>query len=357
MRNAVLLVLAGSAALACSPAQQSPARPVAMSSYRAQVSGAPFNCTLPVTSPGRLALLDLPGGTVHVARSADRPGVPTAYASRFSKWIPGVLPQWISPDGSRYAIAGASSSELDVVDIASGRSTRVWSGLGGLTTVLGFGPDGIYFSRRGAGADSGVWMVSADRSRAARRVGPTRDLDLAQMLPGFSVMGGGAAWAVAPPLLSSTPSAIPTVILRMDLRTGRVQTYFQGQPGEELVLLGVDTLGEPVVMVDAAPSPNGGSRTSPPRVQVIGSDGTRILISREQSSFVPSSMVADEHGTWFGGPGSVWLYRPTDGVREVASIPTAALPLPTRTPGTGPRLPSPIPPDRGPALSIAGPCR
>jgi len=153
----------------------------------------------------------------------------------------------------------------------------------------------------------------------------------------------------------------------MDLSTGVVTTYFRGRPAEELGLVGVDAQGEPVVVdSDNSSPPNGGYFERLPQVLLIERDGTRVVISRAHDFFVPSSMVADEHGIWFGGPGSVWLYTQAAGVREVAKLPTSALPLPSTTP-VARVVPSDYPfagpsgqallAQLGPAIFIAGPCR
>jgi hypothetical protein len=354
---AIVLVLAGAAATGCADRSQSTGGQATAPPYRAQVSGVSSRCTLPITTAGGAALVDFPGGTVRVAGTVRMPAAAArnviaferadpAYDARFSKWFPGVTPQSISTDGATYAqttaLSGSSgepgTAALDVVDVASGRRTRLWSGPG-FATVLGFGPDGIYFSRRGPAQDvSDVWVVAADRSRAPRRVGPTSGRDPSQVLPGFQFLGGGAAWAVAPPPFTPTStnplSGVASLVLRMDLRTGAVTTYFHAPEGKELGLVGVDALGEPIVLAfDAAPPPNAG----PPQVLLIGRDGTQVAISRAESRFVPNSMFADGHGIWFGGPSSVWLYTPAAGVHEVAKLPASA-PL-------------------GPAVFIAGPCR
>ena len=386
----VLLVLTGAAAFACAEPPPSPGGLGSGPSYRAQVSGISFECTLPVTTVSRAALLELPRGVVRVAASVQLPAsaatnLPAfqranpAYDARFARWIAGVMPQWIAPDGATYAQAGASpgaagqpeTSELDAVDVASGRRTRLWSGRG-TATVLGFGPEGIYFSIRGPSQEvSEVWVAAADRSRPAHRVGPTAGRDPSQALPGFQLLGAGAAWAVAPPPFSpaspGTWSGLPSLILRMDLKTGVVTTYFGGRLGEELGLVGVDAQGEPIVTVlDATLGPNAGYFDSLPQVLLIEGDGARVVVSRVHEFFVPSSMVADEHGIWFGGPGSVWLYTPASGVQEVAKIPASALPLPARTP-VARAVPSDYPfagpsgqallARLGPAVFIGGPCR
>lgn len=395
--GAALLVAAiAAAALSMRPRPSSLA---AGPTFQAQVSDIGARCTLPITSVSGSALLDFPGGQLHltgpgpVAASAVRneaayEQVRPAYDARQRRWLPGVKPQWIAPDGAAYAEAtvtrGAAdrlgSSELRVVDVGTGNKTVLWKGPG-VAYLLGYGPDGIYFSTGtstnpvqlpGEGGPE-VWVVAADGSGPARTVGPKQPSPPDQLLPrGFQTLGAGAAWAIAQVSTASTPPAASFSsdrILRMDLRTGAVSTFFQGQPDEELELMGVDARGEPLVLdLGRTSAPPAGYFDSLPSVRLIEPSGAQITISRPRSYFVPNVMVADSGGIWFGGPGSVWRYDSVGGIRQVARIPTQALPFRSDVSPAAPPVPQPSDyPFAGPSgqallsrlgtgVTIAGPC-
>jgi hypothetical protein len=395
-----VVVLAAMAAVAIhlhANAATTPAGPA----FQAEVSGVGFRCTLPITSVSGSARLTFPSGRVELTGPGRVPAsamndelafeqVTPAYDAPLRRWLPGVRPQWISPDGATYAevvvTRGAAgqqgSSELRVVDVASGRRTVLWRGPG-VAYLLGYGPGGIYFSTGsstnpvqvpGSGGPE-VWVVAADGGSSARKVGPA-PTPLPLILPrGFDALGAGAAWATAVPLTPSGPAGLgpavgplPSLIIRMDLRSGAVTTFFRGQPGDDFELAGVSMRGEPVVFDSpATPTPPSGYFDSLPSVLLVTAEGTLVTISRPRDYFIPDALYVDTHGIWFGGLGSVWLYDPAGGIRQVAGIPTAALPYPA---GVSPRIPQVLPSDYpfagpsgqallarlGPGILIAGPC-
>jgi len=372
--------------------------PVGQVTINSQVG---FKCSLPVLAYyGVAAQVQLPAGTVVNESKAPGPNFskgspsgPYGYDPQLNKWLP-VQQHWISPDGRSYAYGTQTTGvpgqgptgTVHVVQVASGRDQQVWTG-GGAAQVVAYATSGIYFSISGfQGPDQSIWVVDPLRPGSARRVGPNpAPPPPSPTQPGFGpstyfslvsplgIFGQG----FNPPADPSQPpngSFVPDRVMRMDLNTGAVTTWFVNPSGGTASLLGLDAQGHPVVGVAAAaftPPTEGASAKEPYNPQFL--PNRLVLVTAENQytviapgsdiSFLPVNALGDAHGVWISVPGSIWLYDRTSGLKKVFSVPDSLFPAPTPPPGyakgTPPPGTVPTPPPgmpTGAVLTVIGAC-
>jgi hypothetical protein len=293
-----------------------------------------FRCALPVSvgySPSVFVQVQLPGGMV-VNRS-DPPSSDlypvSSYDVQAGRWLP-VLPSAISPDGRFWAYGtgviggrGGRSGSVHVVDLITGKDTQVWSGSGG-AQVVGIVANTIYYEQLGSDSDPiYVWAADSSRTGSAHRIGAVPSSWNASSI----TFGPAGAFSV-----QSTADRVGGSVERMDLNSGTVTTWFATSTGA-VGMLGLDMQGHPVVAVSGSPAT---------RVLVLTGQNRSVQIADGSNvSFQPDSARADSHGIWFGEPGSIWLYQPSIGLREVFAMPQSLFPAPPTKQVPGIALPTP----------------
>jgi hypothetical protein len=317
-----------------------------------------FRCTLPVVLDGRLATVSIPDGAV--AGSAATIGKHDQGDSYFGgRWLP-VQAAWVSPDGGSYAYitwssgAGTETSTLFVHDVARGSDRALWTGPGqALLDVWTAG--GIYLNLLSStGPGSRLWVVDPARPAGAHAVGPNPP----QAGPHPTLFGqvvGGAAWTIA---ASREPAAGSSVVVndelvRMDLRSGSLTTWFQAPAGLDIGLLAFDRAGRPLVgLAPASIEVENVIYPLPVRsLALVTGRGASRPVAMPDPDLEPDGGFADEHGIWLTGPGSLWLYR-NGRLTKVAGVSARVAP-----PARQPAYPAGVPaPRRGAALHVAGPC-
>jgi hypothetical protein len=399
---AVLLAVAVVAGLlyfrnGVNPARPAGTGPVGQVTMNAQVG---FRCSLPVVAYNTtFATVQLPDGVVANRSTAPGQGTapggksmygPGAYDVQAGKWLP-VQQRWISPDGKSYAYGTQTTGvpgqgptgTIHVVDVASGKDRQLWSG-DGAPQVLTYLTGGIYFMKSGPTTQgSDIWVVEPANVAAAHRVGPNPPPP--PPAPGkpsygpspyYNLIGPLGAFGQGFNMPADGPPAgaiYPDRVVRMDLATGAVSTWFVNPSGGPTTLLGLDGRGRPVVGVskEAPPKPDpdgsvkpGAFKYIPNRVLLLtGPNQATEIAPGTDMSFMPVSVAGDTHGVWFGVPGSVWLYDSNGSLRKVFSVTESRFPAPTPPPGypgkgtPPPGMPTP-PPDmpQGPYLQVIGPC-
>jgi hypothetical protein len=217
--------------------------------------------------------------------------------------------------------------------------------VGGLTTVAGWGPGGLYFTVRPPAAGKGyldtldVWVVDPAHPAGAHRVGPN-PAPSSQLVAGESPLfsfhaplGGGAAWDTdysRPPKVvifqvgGGEVTSDPDRVERMDLRTGTLSAWYVGPPGTTVQIAGLDAAGHPVLTVQPATgsSPNStGSAAQGPRLLLLtGPDQTVDMSAGSPPPVESQAVFADAHGIWMATARSLWLYR-HGGLQKVADLP------------------------------------
>jgi hypothetical protein len=364
-------------------------------------SQVPFRCSLPIQAYyGVAAQVQLPAGTVvneskaPASSLAKGSGGPYGYDPQLGKWLP-VQQGWISPDGKSYAYATQTTgvpgqgptSTVHVVQVATGRDQQVWSG-DGAAQVLAYASSGIYFSASTyLGPAQDIWVVDPGRPGPAHRVGPNpAPPPPSPVKPSFGpstfftlvsplgIFGMGFS-SPADPTQPPTGAIGPDRVIRMDLNTGTVSTWFVNPSGGTVALLGLDSQGHPLIGVakepppPPSPGPNGwttyGGKSLPNQVLMLtGENQSTEIASGGDSSFLPVTAIGDAHGVWISVPGSVWLYDRAAGLRKVFSVPDSLFPAPTPPPGADkgtppPGMVIPTPPPGMPTglvLMVIGPC-
>jgi hypothetical protein len=313
-----------------------------------------------------------------------------------SKWLP-VQQRWISPDGKSYAYGTQTTGvpgqgptgTVHVVQVATGRDQQVWSG-DGAAQVLAYASSGIYFSSSNfQGPSQSIWVVDPARPGSAHRVGPNPappppsptqpsfgPSTFFSLVSPLGIFGQGFGTPPSDPTKPPTGAFGPDRVMRMDLNTGAVGTWFVNPSGGMVSLLGLDAQGHPVVGVaKEAPTPppadgSGGkypygAKFLPNRLLLLTAENQSTEIAPgTDTSFLPVSAFGDAHGVWISVPGSIWLYDRAAGLKKVFSVPDSLFPAPTPPPGYAkgtppPGMVIPTPPPgmpTGAVLTVIGAC-
>lgn len=199
-------------------------------------------CRLPVLVPTESGSTEPPGGWVTFpggqferdssSRVAATNHLPS-YDWPLHKWIP-VESVNLSPDGTQYILdeqPGAIGT-LYLVDASTGARRLIYS-----TTdyrrVVSYTSKGIYLTDSGINPSPGLWLL--DPVTGAIRELPGSDQD-----PNWMLVGTDAAWTV-----TGIPGVSGQTVLRLDLATGAVSTWYQSPL--PVGLLAVSDQGYPLI--------------------------------------------------------------------------------------------------------------
>jgi hypothetical protein len=285
---------------------QSPSRPTGVAST--------LNCRLPVISPTSSAdpapggWITFPGGQF-TRDPASLPGrlqshVPS-YDRAIGRWVP-VEFNNVAPDGASYVLHGDSSLETNgfyLADARTGMRRLVLAADGppqaqGSWTVIQYASVGVYMWSAGMRTVPGLWLLDP----------LTSTVRLVDGSHYWEMIGGGAAWAIDPPL--GAPASTYTVF-RLDLATGGVTTWYQ--------------TNTPVSLL--SPTPDGdvlityGDRSSA-QLGLVTASSQLVPLGALARIYLGTQGYMSSPGVWIPlQPGGLALYLKGGGVTIMAASP------------------------------------
>lgn len=319
---AFLLVIA--ACSAQTGAQPSPAT---------ESAAVPFNCRLPVVwfnqdpaVDGKTGFVTFPAATLSAPTgSPPKPAqftYRTSYDRTVERWLP-VSGAAVAPDGLHYAYAdydqpapndlkaGVMTGRVHIVDARSGDDRVVYSG--SPFAVVDYTAAGLYLARlttaQYAPQRRGLYFM--DPADGIPHLVPGSDVQLD--FGGWRALDGDAAWGTRYSNVGGMASG--NELFRVDVKTGEVARWLAVPTDHSLYVLGFDPAGNPLVSSTLASFTTGQSMQTSV-VVVTGPDQSTQLFSSDAQG--PGELgVADTHGIWIGGGGSIWLYQPASGIRPI----------------------------------------
>ena len=212
-----------------------------------------------------------------------------SYDRAVSRWVP-VQRSWVAPDGKHYAYPDFSDG-IEIVDVVA--NTQVKVGAGKHWQVIDVEAEGVYAGQLNI---AGLWLVPF--TGAASQI----------TAEGYwSSVGGGAAYGTD---TSSLPYGVPTVIVRIDLKTHVKQNWFEVNNATSFPW-GFDGAGHAIMVVQ----PIGQGQSF---LWLVTGLGNALVISSNNSFSGPP--VADKHGLWFMNYQTTFLWVPGVGMQVQANI-------------------------------------
>jgi hypothetical protein len=195
--------------------------------------------------------------------------------------------------------------------------------------IIAFASDGIYLARLTSAQykihKSGIFVMSTHGG--SPKIVPGSDVQLDD--GGWQVLNGGAAWGTR----FSGPAGMGpgNELWRFDMKTGKAVRWFAAPAEFFLTIIGFDPAGNPLVVSELSSITEGQTQVAailnvdrPEHVtQIYTSDGPGPI----------GSWVADSHGTWVGGAGTIWFYQSGSSI-----------------------LPVPVFKDQNTTVQVGGPC-
>jgi hypothetical protein len=276
---------------------------------------------------GRTGFVTFPAGSL--TKSAAILPTPAPLTLRFSydgaigRWLP-VSREAVAPDGLHYAYADydppgpndgkvttGSTGRVHVVDAQTGNDRVIYSG-SPTWWIVDFAPAGIYLARlttaQYARQSFGLYLI--DPSGGTPRLVPGSDVRLDW--GGWQVMDGGAAWGTRFSDVVAMGSG--NELVRLDMKTGDLVQWLAVPTDQYISIIGFDA-GKPLVSSSLWSVTEGQSSQTSVRL-MTGPGQSRQLYTSDAPG--PADLgVADTHGIWTGGSGSIWLYQPASGIRQI----------------------------------------
>jgi hypothetical protein len=223
-----------------------------------------------------------------------------SYDSAVKRWLP-VSRDAVRGDGLAYAYAEAykakpsdaleSLTRIHVVSLVDGSNRVIFAG--GPYIVLAYEQDGIYISRvfyyAGEG-DSGLWRLDPATGSAVQLFASAY----------FTHIENGIGWTL-------NAGIEPSVLARVDLKTGSTQTWADLGSTGGLFFIGLDGNGLPLVQESFG-------NTSVLLHFASPMNGKSI----SNASFFAAA-VTDIHGTWLGASDGIYLYN-AGALEKVSSL-------------------------------------
>lgn len=265
-----------------------------------------FACRIAVTNgqPGSGGFITLPGGgfavdpasDVSIALPLGSEYHPNNFGFTFigGRWLP-VRREWVSSDGTRYAYPDATG--IHVISVADGADTVV--GKGQAWQLLDLENTGAYAVA--SNHTIGLWFLPLTGS-------PRQITDRGYWI----TMRGGIAYGQLAP---SVPSGVTNQVLRLDLASGAVQTWWS-DPAPNVQLLAVAPDGALLISIPGPYFPIVDVRRMPEPDHWIPvfSD---LNFGQPHNLTLP--VVVDSRGTWLSDTSGVWLSS-SSGTLLVSSV-------------------------------------
>ncbi len=198
------------------------------------------------------------------------------YDRTYKKWLP-VPPNWVSPDGNRYAYI---SDGLYAVNAADGTQTELREGR--TWNIVGVQNAGVYAGDQNLG---GLWLFPYS--------GTARQITSAGY---WQAASSTAAYGTS---TSAVPQGASNSILKLDLSTGKTTEWF-AKPDMQGSVMGFDQHGNPIINVRFL-------NNSGTEIWIVTGANSGTAISGFLSSYISlgfnsyNTPVADSHGIWFAG--------------------------------------------------------
>jgi len=286
------------------------------------VSAVTFSCRLPViagSNPSRPAFISFPGATLSydsttptIPQPPGQPGPGGFYDLRFQKWLPVSRPS-VSPDGTSYVWVSwlpdqTTASVIHLVNVATGSDRAIpLTGFPLVPVVMDFDGRTVFIDSGYEGPPSGLWTLDT-ASSALTRIANIPFVQAYDPTSGVVWLGGVALADPDPP--QEIEGAGSDELIRHELSTGATLPWFYSA-GKEVLLLGLDGSGSPIVQISGDLRTNGAGV----EVRIVSAPGVSQVIGSLQGELWGPS--ADSHGVWFRGPGGIYLYRVAEGLRRV----------------------------------------
>jgi hypothetical protein len=296
------------------------------------LSTVSFSCRLPIYTDGSViedSFLTFPDGAI----SPTPVGSGGLYFDRaFSRWLP-VPRSAVSPDGISYAyIEVGQEPDVFVIhmvgvfgdqrkDVAVQESASA-AGFGAQPQVFDYSADGIYLTEAFEHVWPGVWRFD-QRTQTIQKLA---DVEVPEV-SSSGVIWYGAVNPADPNPFSSRSSAgiFPNEVDRLDLKTGTRARWLY-RPGAAVNVMGVDTLGRPVIIHTVPGSDPGignpGFFDHSQSELLLGLDAAhQRSIYKGQLVETLGNPIADSHGVWFGSAQGIYLYSDAGGLQKVSDHP------------------------------------
>ena len=282
-----------------------------------------FSCRLPVsaTAPDgpKGGFITFPAGTFQVDPAA-RPA-PAYFDRAVSTWLP-VGRQAVSHDGLYYAtttqgvgdgtetpatvhIVAASTGAERVIPLTALRPQPTTSDP--FLEVIDFESDAVYGIERGQAGLGELYRVDLSTGTITDLRGAVRP----------EAVESGGFWFGGPDPNAQGLGAPPIDLERWDLRSRTTSIWFQRSSA--VWFLGLDRAGAAVVLVT---NENEAGNTVSTEIWLVSHPGQETKIysaaTGDHTLNLPTSMIADEHGLWFGGTQGIFFYSPDSGTRKVS---------------------------------------
>lgn len=311
---------------ACSTPSTSATSPSPSPTASAVASPAEALCKLPVyweaeTPSGieiRTAFMSVPDGAVSPVTALTP--LPFVFGAVFdggsNTWL-AVDRSQLSPDGKRYVYwkGNPAESEIHVVDVATHADRTIYSGPQ-LYIPIAFTSDTIYVVHA-VNPRQGVFelLFILDPAGGGTPELATASTDRHMYQWGWVLISDGAAWGID---YRVDGNKYIYSVLRLDLSTGQVTTWFEG-PADDLTWpLGTDA--DHRLYVQGVNTNDLWRLTSPGQAEQLANPGP---IGLDDYIGGPTTMFSDPHGTWFAGRGGVWLYAENAPPKQFSSgLPT-----------------------------------
>src|SRR5207247_1903846 len=266
------------------------ASPSPLATQSASSSPSPSPSPTPVSSPS-----PLPSATTPDTAPATAAYPPFYPGAPYRKRVPVGLNQ-LSPDGSTYVCLSASSIYVEAVASGTLRQT----GSGQAWTIVGVQAAGVYAMQPGK---AGLWLVPY--TGAPRQITSVGFWQAASSTGAFGTV------------TSAVPAGASNEIIRVDLNTGALATWFSRKTSPSAVM-GIDAVGAPIISVSYQ-----AQNYYANEVWIVPSAGHGIPIGGSSQNYDGVNLggppVADQNGVWFpanlryAGQGFA-LYVPGSGV-------------------------------------------
>ena len=292
----------------------------------------PFNCRLPVvwfnqdpSVDGKTGFVTFPAATLSAPTgSPPKPAqftYSTSYDRTVERWLP-VSREAVAPDGLHYAYAdydqpapsdlkaGVTTGRVHIVDARSGDDRVVYSG--SPFAVVDYTAAGLYLARlttaQYAPQRRGLYFM--DPADGIPHLVPGSDVQLD--FGGWRALDGDAAWGTRYSDVGGMASG--NQLFRIDIKTGEIVSWLTAPTTHSIYILGFDN-GNPLVSSSLSGFTTGQSLETTVML-MTGPGQARSIYSSDFEG--PGLLgVADTHGIWMGGGGSIWLYQPASGIRPI----------------------------------------
>jgi hypothetical protein len=276
---------------------------------------------------GKNGFVTFPAGTLSTSAGTLPSPAPLtiaySYDRAIGRWL-GVSREAVAPDGLHYAyadydppgpndgkVAIGATGRLHVVDVLTGVDHVIYSG-SPTWAVVDFAAAGLYLARlttaQYASQKGGLYLMAASGGAPQLVPGSNVQLDFG----GWRALDADAAWGTRFSDVGGLGSG--NELVRLDLKTGSTTSWLVAPVSHSIFILGFDDR-QPLVSSTLSGYTTGQSQET--TVVLLTGPGQSKQIFAGDAAGPGELGVADGHGIWMGGGGSIWLYQPASGIRPM----------------------------------------